>query len=290
LIQSSLLFSFWFQDAEDVKQSWYWTGVAISIAQTIGIHRNPDGNGKKKNKAISERQRRNWRNLWWACFYRDTWLAFGMGRPLRINIDDCDCPMPTLEDSEANFQDVVLNGKRLYAVDSTDFANLWLELLGVSEGLHQVLSVRYRGHASSSQIYSLKTELAPRFEVSSTEPKTAKNIPLTVATKHLNLHRLPAQIALFRPDTDISAIEKVREAANSVNAILEKSITDGTAPFSAPTIVPLIAPALYTHLMAANGKRGDEETVGKTQIGFWPDVSEDFRGQLSCCCDCEQAF
>jgi Fungal specific transcription factor domain len=63
LIQSSLLLSFWFQDAEDVKQSWCWTGIAISIARTIGLHRNPDGNGKKKNQAIGERQRRNWRNL-----------------------------------------------------------------------------------------------------------------------------------------------------------------------------------------------------------------------------------
>jgi hypothetical protein len=198
--------------------------------------------------------------------------------------------MPTLEDSEANFQDVVLNGKRLYAVDSTDFANLWLELLDVSEGLHQVLSVRYRGHASSSQIYSLKTELAPRFEVSSTEPKTAKNIPLTVATSHLNLHRLAAQIALFQPDTDISAIEKVREAANSVNGILEKSMADGTAPFSAPTIVPLIVPALYTHLMAARRREEMKRQLGKHKLDFSLIFLKTLEGQLSCCFDCEEAF
>jgi hypothetical protein len=67
LTQSSLLLSFWFQDAEDVKQSWYWTGIAISIAQTFGLHRNRDINGKK-NQAIGNRQRRNWKNLWWRAF------------------------------------------------------------------------------------------------------------------------------------------------------------------------------------------------------------------------------
>jgi hypothetical protein len=138
----------------------------------------------------------------------------------------------------------------------------------VSEGLHRILSVRYRGHASSSQIDFLKTEIAPQFEVSSTEPKTAKNVPLTVASSHLNLHRLPAQIALFRPDTYISATEKIREAADLVNGILEKSMADGTAPFSAPTIVPLIVPALYTHLMAAREREEMKRQLGKHKLDF----------------------
>jgi hypothetical protein len=59
------------------------------------------------NEAISERQRRLWRNIWWSCFLRDAWLAFGMGRPVRINTADYDCPKPTIEDSEANFGNVV---------------------------------------------------------------------------------------------------------------------------------------------------------------------------------------
>jgi len=89
------------------EQSWYWPDIATSIAQTIGLDRNPDGKGQRMNEAISERQRRLWRNIWWSCFLRDAWLAFGMGRPVRINTEDYDCPKPTIEDSEANFGNVV---------------------------------------------------------------------------------------------------------------------------------------------------------------------------------------
>jgi hypothetical protein len=39
LVQSSLLLNFWFADTEDVKQSWYWTSIAFSIEQTLGLHR-----------------------------------------------------------------------------------------------------------------------------------------------------------------------------------------------------------------------------------------------------------
>ena len=42
LVQSALLLSFWFDDAEDIKQSWYWTGIAFGIAQALGLHRQLD--------------------------------------------------------------------------------------------------------------------------------------------------------------------------------------------------------------------------------------------------------
>ncbi|KAE9365179.1 hypothetical protein N431DRAFT_446867 [Stipitochalara longipes BDJ] len=268
LIQSSLLLSFWFQDAEDMKQSWYWTGIAISIAQTIGLHRNPDVKGKRKNAAISERQRRLWRNIWWSCYLRDAWLAFGMGRPMRINAADCNCPMPTFEDSEASFKDVVVNGMELYASGLNDFANLWLELLGISKGLHRVLCLRYRGTTYPSQIETMKSEITPLFSVLSTPTSTTPNNALTVTRRHVNLHRLAAQIALFRPDTDTSSITKVQDAANSINNILEKSMADGTAIYSAPTIVPLIVPAMYTHLMMARSKDEMKRRLGNHKLDF----------------------
>jgi Fungal specific transcription factor domain len=269
LIQSSLLLGFWFQDAADVKQSWYWTGIATSIAQTIGLHRNPDGKGKRKNKAISERQRRLWRNIWWSCFMRDTWLAFGMGRPVRTSKEDCDCPMPTIEDSEESFRNMIPNVKEISTEDSVEFANLWLELLRLSEGLHKILKVRYRGNASPSQIEALKNELGPRFErclASTSTPKTA-NIPITVATRHLQLHILAAQIALFRSDTDPSSVTKIQDVANSVNGVIEKSVVDGTAVFWAPRIVPLITPAMFSHLMMVR-EGGMKGKLGRHKFDF----------------------
>lgn len=227
-----------------MKQSWYWTGIAISIAQTIGLHRSPDGKDGKKNGAISEEQRRLWRNIWWGRFLGDSWLAFGMGRPLRIKSKDCDCPMPTLQDSEENFKNVVINGKVLFTPDLADFANLWLELLSISGRLHEILRIGHGGQLASSRIESLRTELAPRSEGFSAEPSSKRTIPLTVATRQLNLHRLAERIAFFRPDTNPSSVVKVQVASNTVNAMLENSMADGTVAFLAPTIVPLVVPAM----------------------------------------------
>ena len=254
LIQSALLIGFWFVDAEDVKQSWYWTGIAISISQTIGLHRDPDA--KRRNSALSDRQRRSWRNIWWSCAARDSWLAFGMGRPVRINAQDCDCPMPTVQDAKANFEDVVVNGKDVYAPDVDVFAGLWRDLLTVSAALNKLLSVRYRSHLdppSKSQIEALRTELAPKFAASEMGA-TTDNPALTVATRQLHLHQKAAQIALFRPDPDSYAISKVQEAAGAVNAILEKSMADGTAIFTGPATISLLVPAMITHLTAVKSK------------------------------------
>ncbi|RAO67551.1 uncharacterized protein BHQ10_003563 [Talaromyces amestolkiae] len=41
LIQSVLLLSFWYTDPQDHTGAWYWVGIAISLAQSIGIHRDP---------------------------------------------------------------------------------------------------------------------------------------------------------------------------------------------------------------------------------------------------------
>lgn len=204
LIQAALLLGFWFVDAEDVKQSWYWTGIAISISQTIGLHRDPDA--KRRNEALSDRQRRSWRNIWWSCFLRDGWLAFGMGRPVRIQTEDCDCPMPTIQDAEANVKNVVINGWGAYAADVASFATLWLDLLKVSEGLHKLLRVRYRGQPSPSQIDALRTELAPRFEVSETHYNEctahSRHSPTPPPSKRSTNRSLPSRHRHVRPRQD----------------------------------------------------------------------------------------
>ncbi|OAG08635.1 uncharacterized protein CC84DRAFT_1174084 [Paraphaeosphaeria sporulosa] len=38
LVQSALLMSYWYSNSADVKQSWYWTGISFSIAQSFGLH------------------------------------------------------------------------------------------------------------------------------------------------------------------------------------------------------------------------------------------------------------
>lgn len=69
LIRSALLLSFWFDDAEDVKQSWYWSGIAFSVAQTLGLHHESVSQENPNAGAGS------WKIMWHCCLLRDAWLS-----------------------------------------------------------------------------------------------------------------------------------------------------------------------------------------------------------------------
>src|ERR1700749_325686 len=75
---------YWLGNSHDKMDSWHWIGVAVSLSQSLGLHRDP---GCSK---IPPCQRALWRRIWWCCFYRDRCIALGMGRAFRINPDDCD--------------------------------------------------------------------------------------------------------------------------------------------------------------------------------------------------------
>ncbi|KIX97977.1 uncharacterized protein Z520_06055 [Fonsecaea multimorphosa CBS 102226] len=96
LVQSVLLMSFWSdrQSQDAHKQTWHWVNVAISLAQTIGLNQDPESLPLPRTKK-SLRKR-----LWWCCFMRDRVIALYLSRPLRIQGEDFDVPLPTVEDME----------------------------------------------------------------------------------------------------------------------------------------------------------------------------------------------
>ncbi|KAJ5661522.1 fungal-specific transcription factor domain-containing protein [Penicillium maclennaniae] len=92
LLQSLLLMTFWYDAPEDEKDTWHWMGVSLSLAQVMGIHRNPE------NLKISPTAKRLRIRLWWSCFMRDRLLALGIRRPARIHPNEFNVPMLTLDD------------------------------------------------------------------------------------------------------------------------------------------------------------------------------------------------
>jgi hypothetical protein len=86
--------TYWYETPDDQKDTWHWMGVAISLAHTIGLHRNPE------SSSMEESKKRLWKRIWWSCFMRDRLVALGMRRPTRIKDEDYDVPMLTLDDFE----------------------------------------------------------------------------------------------------------------------------------------------------------------------------------------------
>ncbi|KAI1098996.1 fungal-specific transcription factor domain-containing protein [Jackrogersella minutella] len=94
LVQGLLLMTYWYETPDDQKDTWHWMGVAISLAHTIGLHRNP------ANTNMTPRKQKLWKRIWWSCFMRDRLIALGMRRPTRIKDEDFDVPMLTEHDFE----------------------------------------------------------------------------------------------------------------------------------------------------------------------------------------------
>ena len=96
LVQALLLMTYWYETPDDQKDTWHWMGVAISVAHTIGLHRNP------ANTTMPPRKKNLWKRIWWSCFMRDRLVALGMRRPTRIKDEDFDVPM--LEESDFDIE------------------------------------------------------------------------------------------------------------------------------------------------------------------------------------------
>lgn len=92
LVQALLLMTYWYETPDDQKDTWHWMGVAISLAHTIGLHRNPG------STTMAPTKQKLWKRIWWSCFMRDRLIALGMRRPTRIKDEDFDVPM--LEESD----------------------------------------------------------------------------------------------------------------------------------------------------------------------------------------------
>lgn len=86
--------TYWYETPDDQKDTWHWMGVAISLAHTIGLHRNPG------TTTMSPSKQRLWKRIWWSCFMRDRLIALGMRRPTRIKDEDFDVPMLVEADFE----------------------------------------------------------------------------------------------------------------------------------------------------------------------------------------------
>lgn len=93
VIQSAILLAWFLEGPDDVTANgYYWTRIAVTVAQGIGLHRNMEKSG------LPEIEKRIWKRIWWTLFTRDRSTAVAMGRPVMINLDDADVPMITLED------------------------------------------------------------------------------------------------------------------------------------------------------------------------------------------------
>ncbi|KAI9888143.1 MAG: Transcriptional activator of fatty acid utilization [Watsoniomyces obsoletus] len=93
IVQALILMGWYWEGPEDVtKNVFYWSRVAIVVAQGSGMHRSVEGS------QLSRADKRLWKRIWWTLFTRDRSVAVALGRPVHINTDDSDVEMIAEDD------------------------------------------------------------------------------------------------------------------------------------------------------------------------------------------------
>ncbi|KAJ5286876.1 hypothetical protein N7478_002562 [Penicillium angulare] len=172
LVQSLLLMTYWYETPDDQKDTWHWMGVSLSLAHTIGLHRDPG------NSRMDLRRQRMWKRIWWSTYTRDRLIALGMRRPMRVKDDDCDVPMLTLDDFEfQSFSPEIvkmvgdseilhnISHQRELALMFIEKAKLCLCVSHVLSAQYSVLSHKFGGTMETTMMLVPKKSTAESFEV-----------------------------------------------------------------------------------------------------------------------------
>ncbi|CAK7200318.1 hypothetical protein SEUCBS139899_003009 [Sporothrix eucalyptigena] len=163
LLQAVLLMTYWYDCPDNDKDTWYWMGIALSLAQVSGFHREP--------AMASVKQRRLRRRIWWSCVIRDRLLALGVRRPSRIYDSDFRVEPLSVDDFDVHVPPEplirLLGESRYTAVDSSarvQTAVLCVELSKLCTCLGRILHSQYcmTGSQAARSDYLQKATVLPR--------------------------------------------------------------------------------------------------------------------------------
>ncbi|KAL6239405.1 hypothetical protein BDW75DRAFT_198898 [Aspergillus navahoensis] len=243
LVQSLLLMTYWYETPDDQKDTWHWMGVSLSLAHTIGLHRDP------ANSRMDVRRQRMWKRIWWSTYTRDRLIALGMRRPMRVKDDDCDVPMLTLDDFEFHpfspeIVSMVGNSEILQSVAyQRELASMFIEkaklCLCVSHVLsaqYSVLSHKFGGTMETTMMLVPKKSAAETFEVRRCDQELEDW-----------LAHLPSEIQ-YSPAAP-AKLSEVQEVLHSHRALLKMVYLTTSSALHRPQVLPAVPfPSMDTEL------------------------------------------
>ncbi|PPR03375.1 hypothetical protein CVT24_012500 [Panaeolus cyanescens] len=108
--QSLLLMGFREIGIGAMAQSWTYIGMAIRMAQDLGMHRSADGWERTGlgGRLFSEWELNERKRIWFGCVIMDKYVSTYIGRPLMIFERDFDTALPSEQDTE-EFEELKLS-------------------------------------------------------------------------------------------------------------------------------------------------------------------------------------
>ncbi|KAM0754753.1 hypothetical protein T439DRAFT_120969 [Meredithblackwellia eburnea MCA 4105] len=83
------------------SKTWNILGLAIRMAQDLGLHRKLGSERREQSEADHIELRRR---VWGGCLIADRWISAIYGQPMMIDLRDCDCQLPSVFDIRPNLE------------------------------------------------------------------------------------------------------------------------------------------------------------------------------------------
>jgi hypothetical protein len=83
-----------------MAQAWHYVGMAIRMAQDLGLHKNADQWMHGGVSLFSPIELQERRRIWYACVIMDKYVSSYIGRPLCIYEQDFDTELPSVNEPE----------------------------------------------------------------------------------------------------------------------------------------------------------------------------------------------
>ncbi|BGP30501.1 hypothetical protein JCM10296v2_002256 [Rhodotorula toruloides] len=100
-IQALLIYAFTMELEKGTAASKTWNilGLAVRMAQDLGLHRKLGSERKEQSEADHTELRRR---VWGGCLIADRWISAIYGQPMMIDLADCDTMLPSVFDIRPN--------------------------------------------------------------------------------------------------------------------------------------------------------------------------------------------
>lgn len=114
LLQSTTILSLWGGKPNDYWNTFSWINIAVNIAESLGMHK------RIAFPEITETDKQLWKRTWWCLVTKDAFCASLLGKPLRVNISQCDTEMLTLADFDVDSSgNITSTMEALYLIEMT---------------------------------------------------------------------------------------------------------------------------------------------------------------------------
>ncbi|KAL4888910.1 Zn(II)2Cys6 transcription factor [Aspergillus ambiguus] len=134
-LQSLFMLSFWRGGPSEERDTRFWLGIAISLAQKRGMH------VMSKFSFQSAEEERLWKRIWWALYIRDQQSAAALGLPPRIRDEDCDVAM--LQPDDIREYEGSEEGAETFDAQTTEDIFYPVEMAKLAKLLRAIVSTQY---------------------------------------------------------------------------------------------------------------------------------------------------